>query len=225
MDTVSELYVGEHTIPSQQTQRKTRRNQMTKKYEITDITHPKAPRLRRIRALRDIPTVGVKAGDRGGWVECEHNLSHDGDAWVHDEARVSDSARVSGRAQVFDRARVSDRALVSDRARVFDSAWVSGKAWVYGSALVDGSAIVQSSEDIIHTHVLASDRCGATLHRTTDGHLLKVECWRGTVSEFRTMIESDKWVEATPEQIELRRPELLAFTAMCEARIATWEQP
>lgn len=27
------------------------------------------------------------------------------------------------------------------------------------------------------------------------------------------------------DQIKLRRPELLAFTAMCEARIDTWEQP
>ena len=192
---------------------------MTKKYEITDITHPDFPHLRRIRALRDIPTAGVKAGDLGGWIECEHNLDHTGPAWVRDEARVSDDARVSGSAEVFDMARVTGSARVSDDARV------SGMARVAGSAEVYGSAIVQSSEDIMHSMVLASDQYGATLHRTTDGHLLTVGCWRGTVPEFRTMIESDKWVEATPAQIKLRRPELLAFTAMCEARIATWEQP
>ena len=198
---------------------------MTKKYEITDITHPDFPHLRRIRALRDIPTVGVRAGDLGGWVEGEHNLDHTGTAWVRDEAQVygmaqvSDSAEVSGSAEVFDRAQVFDRAWVSGSAQVFDRAWVSGRA------RVSGSAIVQSSEDIMHSMVLASDQHSATLHRTTDGHLLTVGCWHGTVPEFRTMIESNTWVEATPDQIELRRPELLAFTAMCEARIATWEQP
>ena len=192
---------------------------MSKKYEITDTIHPYVPRLRRIRALRDIPTVGVKAGDLGGWIESEHNLDHTGPAWVFD------SARVFGCARVFDSARVSGSAEVSGSARVSGSAEVSGSARVSGSAEVFDSAIVQSSEDIMHSMVLASEQYGATLHRTTDGHLLKVGCWRGTVPEFRTMIESDEWVEATPDQIKLRRPELLAFTAMCEARIATWEQP
>ncbi|WP_277425037.1 hypothetical protein [Pseudoclavibacter albus] len=37
------------------------------------------------------------------------------------------------------------------------------------------------------------------------------------------MIESDEWVEANAETRALRRPELLAFAAMCEARIATWD--
>lgn len=168
---------------------------MSKKYEITDITHPYVPRLRRIRALRDIPTAWVQAGDLGGWVEGEHNLGHDGNAWVSGMAQVHGMAQVAGSAQV------------------------------HGMARVSGSAIVQSSEDIMHSMVLASSTYNSTLHRTTDGHLLTVGCWRGTVPEFRTMIESDKWVEATPAQIKLRRPELLAFADMCEARIATWEQP
>ena len=38
----------------------------------------------RIRALRDIPRHNVKAGDVGGWIESEYNLSQDGDAWVRD---------------------------------------------------------------------------------------------------------------------------------------------
>ena len=210
---------------------------MTKKYEITDMIHPTKPQLRRIRALRDIPTVGVKAGDLGGWVEGEHNLYQEGEAWVSGEARVCDKAwvsgmaLVSGSAWVSDSARVHGSAQVSDSARVSDSAWVFGSAEVAGMALVSDSArvsdsaIVQSSEDIMHSMVLASEQYSATLHRTTYGHRLTVGCWHGTVPEFRTMIESDTWVEATPDQIKLRRPELLAFTAMCEARIATWEQP
>ena len=67
------------------------------KYELTDETHSLNPRLRRIRALVDIPEAGVKAGDLGGWVETEANLS------VYDSARVSGNARVYGDARAQDR--------------------------------------------------------------------------------------------------------------------------
>ena len=56
-----------------------------KRYELTDIRNGK---LRRIRALRDIPRYNVKAGDLGGWVESEKNLSQEGDCWVGGNARV-----------------------------------------------------------------------------------------------------------------------------------------
>ena len=70
------------------------------KYEL--FGEPNAQGLRRIRALRDIPQWDVKAGDFGGWVEAERNLSQDCDAWVYRDARVSDNAQVSGSAQAAD---------------------------------------------------------------------------------------------------------------------------
>ena len=51
--------------------------------------------VRRIMALRDIPRHGVKAGDLGGWIEKEENLSQNGaDSWVADDAIVFDKAKV-----------------------------------------------------------------------------------------------------------------------------------
>ena len=60
------------------------------KYEITDIAHEKYPFLHRIRALRDIGTE-VKAGDLGGFVEHEGNLSFEpgDDAWVYNDAIIA----------------------------------------------------------------------------------------------------------------------------------------
>ena len=74
-----------------------------KKYELTNETKTLAGGtvLHRIRALRDIPRFGVKAGELGGFVEEENNLSQDGDAWVSGKARVSGGAEVSGNAKVF----------------------------------------------------------------------------------------------------------------------------
>lgn len=70
-----------------------------KKYELTGETKEIGGKiLHRIRALVDIPVHNVKAGDLGGWIEAERNLSQKGAAWVADEARVMDSARVTDSA-------------------------------------------------------------------------------------------------------------------------------
>lgn len=76
-----------------------------KKYELTGETKEiGGVTLHRIRALIDIPEHDVKAGDFGGWVEAETNLSQNGAAWVADSALVMDSARVTGKARVMDSA-------------------------------------------------------------------------------------------------------------------------
>ena len=62
---------------------------MEKKYEL--ITSDIAG-LFRVKALRDFGDV--QAGDVGGYVEYECNLSHDGNAWVYGNARVLGGARV-----------------------------------------------------------------------------------------------------------------------------------
>lgn len=244
---------------------------MAMKFEITDITHPDMPDLHRIRALRDIPHIRVRAGDLGGWIEKESNLDQSGDAWVSDNAWVFGNAKVSDKAWVSDNGRVCGDAQVSDNAKVSDNAWVFGNAWVsgnsqvfdnsqvsgnsqvfggskvygaawvygssrvfgdaevlgdaevYGNAEVFGNAWISEAGEVLHTLVMGSSVFPATLYRTKYGHTLHVGCWTGAVPGFRIMIESDRWVEATPEQIELRRPEMLAFTSMCEARIATWD--
>ena len=68
-----------------------------KKYEMTEeIKIFEGKILHRIIALVDIPMHSVKAGDLGGWIECENNLSHNGDAWVYGDARVYGDAWVSG---------------------------------------------------------------------------------------------------------------------------------
>ncbi|MFN7611367.1 MAG: hypothetical protein ACK5QX_10605, partial [bacterium] len=54
-------------------------------------------KLFRIEALVDIPKWGVKAGDKGGWIEKEENLAQvSGNAWVYGDAQVSGDAQVYG---------------------------------------------------------------------------------------------------------------------------------
>ena len=105
-----------------------------KKYELLqDQTIEWCGRtLCRIRALRDFGDV--HAGDVGGYIECERNLSQDGNAWVDDDARVCGDARGGGNACVYGNAWVSGNARVCGDARVYGNAWVSGNARVCGNA-------------------------------------------------------------------------------------------
>ena len=91
-----------------------------KKYEINSDG--------RVVAIRDFGDV--KAGDVGGFVDSEANLSHDGNCWIYGEARVS------GNAQVVENARVFGNAQVSGSAQVF------GNADILGSTKLSGDAVI-----------------------------------------------------------------------------------
>ena len=124
-----------------------------KKYELTSETKVFLGKtLYRIKAL--VQFGNVNAGDLGGWIEKEENLSQSGNArvygdarvygnaWVYGDARVSGNAWVYGDARVSGNAEVSGNARVSGDARVYGDARVSGNAWVYGNAEVSGDARV-----------------------------------------------------------------------------------
>ena len=71
-----------------------------KKYELTTNTKMRFGRkLFQIKAL--VSFGDVAAGDLGGYIEKEENLSHDGDAWVSGNAWVYGNAQVYGDARVY----------------------------------------------------------------------------------------------------------------------------
>lgn len=106
-----------------------------KKYELTTETLQFAGHiLHRIKALKDFRSV--KAGELGGWIESEENLSQADNAWVYNNAKI------------FDKARVYGDAAVSDDATVCGDAKVYGKATVYGTAMVYGAAEVYGEVEI-----------------------------------------------------------------------------
>ena len=77
-----------------------------KKFELTtDSIKRNGVTLYRIKSLIDFEDV--KAGDLGGYVEKEENLSQSGNAWAYGNAQVYRNALVSGNARVFGNARVS----------------------------------------------------------------------------------------------------------------------
>ena len=94
-----------------------------KKYELTDETKEfDGKTLYRIRALIDFGFV--KAGDFGGWIEKEENLSQEGRCWAYDNACIYGNARVFDDACVCDNAKVFGNACISSDAKVCNNARV-----------------------------------------------------------------------------------------------------
>ena len=74
-----------------------------KKFELTTNTKMfLGKKLFQIKAL--ISFGDVEAGELGGYIEKEENLSQADNAWVADNARVTDNARVADNAWVTDNA-------------------------------------------------------------------------------------------------------------------------
>jgi len=118
-----------------------------KKYELTDeMIIIGGHTLHRIKALRSFGYVNK--GELGGFVECEANLSHNGDCWVSGEATVLQNARVMNNAQIRDHARVLGNACISEHAVVIRNAWVNGDARVEGNARVSRNARVSGNATV-----------------------------------------------------------------------------
>lgn len=122
----------------------------------------------RIRALRDIPEHGVKAGALGGYIDSEKNLSHNGAAWVADRAAALDGSRVEGDAIAKNNARLRDNAVLGGKAVLQQDAVASDFAIIRGSATVsigggssiEGNVIIEGDTPIMltQTHRIDGDR-------------------------------------------------------------------
>lgn len=135
---------------------------MKKKYILTDqVKNVRTRTLHRIQAIMDF--ADVKAGDFGGWVQTEMNLSQLGDCWIYGDSAVYGTARIFHNAKVMDNAVVFDNAKISGTAQVLNSAQVFGEACVANSAIITGSAIV-FEEAIVRGYAIVSEKacvCGS----------------------------------------------------------------
>lgn len=128
------------------------------KYRLTDETKEWCGRtLHRIEALKSFGDMS--AGEKGGWIEKEENLSQEGSCWVYGDARVYDNAQVYGNARV------------------------SGDAWVYGDARV------KSCRDIFCITGLGSRYGTTTIYRNDGGITVVCGCFLGTLEEFEAKVK------------------------------------
>ena len=114
---------------------------MNKKYELTEETlYWEGATLHRIKALRNFRNI--KAGDLGGWIEKERNLSQEGDCWV------GDYAMVWGNAMVYNNAIVCNNTQIWENARVWGRAEIGGNAKIYNCARIYGDTTICEDTEV-----------------------------------------------------------------------------
>lgn len=111
-----------------------------RKYEILPepIVAPNGEVCHRIKALKDIPVIGVEKGDLGGCVSNATSLSHSGSSWIFEGGFVVGNAIVE------------DDAIVGDGALVGDTACISGAAAICKGVVIDSNA--QVGGDVVVRH-------------------------------------------------------------------------
>ena len=122
-----------------------------KKYEITEITHPKYPWLHRTRARCQV-NEQVGPGALGGYVQTEDYLSQDGTCWIYDQAICCEEAVVEDDGRMFDGAVARGSALISGDARMFERAVAEGNSSFFSGELkedarLSGNAVVNRSDN------------------------------------------------------------------------------
>ena len=130
-----------------------------KKYEFTgEIKAVFGINFKQIRAIINFGCV--VAGEIGGWIEKEENLSQSGDAWVYGDAKVSGDA------------------------------WVYGNAKVSGNAEVYGDAEVKKDDDYMVIGGAGRYNRFTTFFKCRDKTIKVVcGCFFGTIIEFRAKVK------------------------------------
>ena len=134
-----------------------------KKFELTTefIINAFGKKLFRIKAL--VEFGNVKAGELGGYVEKEKNLSHNGNAWV------------------------------CENAVVCENAWVCGNAWVRGNAVVCENAWVRGNADYACIKGFGTEFRHTTFYKTKeDGIGVKCGCFNGSLEQFREQVKETR---------------------------------
>lgn len=89
---------------------------------LTGVYHARAYR---VMAVRDIGP-SVPAGSLGGYVEGEHNLSHEGNCWIHGNGYVYQDARIEGNTYVTGAYIMGSAIIKMDNGRIDEGTTIKG---------------------------------------------------------------------------------------------------
>ncbi|UTO28985.1 hypothetical protein [Bartonella harrusi] len=131
---------------------------MEKKYELTDeeIEFDGYVTLYRIRALKDFGDV--KAGDLGGFIEDEDNLSHENDCWIYNDAKACFFAKIFDSTKIFDNAQIAYNAKIYNNVKIYGG-HIFGSTQIYGNVIIDNDSRIYGNTKIYDN----SEACEQTM--------------------------------------------------------------
>lgn len=155
-------------------------NPENKKYMLTDYTKEyDGHTLYRIRALKDF--AGKKAGELGGFVEGEHNLSQYGNCWIQQDSMVFNIAHIGDNALVT-------KSIIYGNAKALENSRVI-QSIMYGDAIIKDCAIANNAY-IYHKSIISGES-------RVSGHL----AFKGIIKDKVSI--NGPYVKVTGKDIEL----------------------
>ena len=135
-----------------------------KKYELTKETMCfDGVTLHRIQALKDFP--GVEAGELGGWVESEKNLSQTGNCWIarkakaYENAEIRNNAGLTGEAIACGNSTICDNTFVTNEAVISGFTYLHDNVVIYGKSVIDGEAVLHGNVGVIDAKIIDAKIC------------------------------------------------------------------
>ena len=121
-----------------------------RKFELTNITMEfKGRTLYRIRALKDFSDI--EAGDLGGWVSSEDNLSQEGDCWIYNEAKCMDNARMCDNSTMHDYSKMYDYSIMRGNSEMYGHSEMFGYSEMYNYSIMHDNTIMYDYSEM-HDH-------------------------------------------------------------------------
>ena len=115
-----------------------------KKYKLTsEVKTVNGVKVYRIQALRSFKLINgklVKAGDLGGWIESEANLSHSELCWVYDECTMYGNAKRTENAIGYGNSRQFGNSRQSGNSQQYGNSWQYGDSWQSGTSRQHGTS-------------------------------------------------------------------------------------
>ena len=174
-----------------------------KKYELLkdDTIQLANKTLYRIKAIKNFG--GIKAGTLGGYIQSEDNLSHDGNAWVRDNAVVCDKAIVRDSAVICCDAEIRDNAVIRDNAWICNNARICDNAIIRDSAMIRGNARICGKRDYIYFRGFGSEYRHTTMYRTDVEICVSCGCFHSTLDEFAAQVAKKHFDNKFAKEYEL----------------------
>lgn len=88
--------------------------------------------------VRVIEEKRIKAGDSGGFVQSEKNLSQEGSCWIDNDAFAFGAAKVCDDAYLGGRAAIGGKVKLFDETKVVDEVQLGGSMKLYGHSVIIG---------------------------------------------------------------------------------------
>lgn len=169
----------------------TDKGQILEKEELNAMPTEKRPKvhtLYRIQAIRDIPGI-VKAGEKGGYIEHENNLIHDGNCWLK-YGYVYNGSKIENNAQVMDDVFLNDT-VVTGNATVEDDA-ILDRCLIADHSIVKGFSQVTDTETRNNAEISDSRISGCSLR---DNVVVTQSCLKNTKMRGNAILGGDVKVQ------------------------------